>query len=200
MARLRKPDWLGELQGLAVLVGAVTVVGSVAQVAVTAFGGAGVPVDLPAHTLDGVAGAYPGAGGVTVTGDGTVEAAVPDPSVGQVLLSTSTWLPTVVLVVAMLALLVRILRDARRGDPFTTRTVRRLRVLAAVALVGGALVAVVESLCATVLVATVLPSTAGSYWLLTLSVGWVFAGFAFLALGELVRRGVALREELDGVV
>lgn len=200
MGRLSKPDWLGELQGLTVLVGAVAVVGSVAQLAVTAFGDAGVPVDLPARSLDGVAGAHPEAGGVTVATDGTVEAVVSDPSVRQVLLSTLTWLPTVVLVVAVLALLVRILRDARSGDPFTARTVRRLRVLAAVALAGGVVVAVVESLCATALVATVLPSAGGTYWSLTLPVGWVFAGFAFLALGELVRRGLALREDLDGVV
>jgi hypothetical protein len=200
MRSLSKPDWLGELQGITVFVGAVAVVGSVAQVAVAALGDAGIPVDLEARYLDGVAGAHAGAEGVTVAADGTVEAVVTDPSVRQVLLSTLTWLPTAVLAVAVLTLLVRILRDARSGDPFTVLTVRRLRVLAAVCLVGGAVVTIVESVCATALMATVLPATGGFSWSLTLSVGWVFAGFAFLALGELVRRGLALREELDGVV
>lgn len=200
MGRFSRPDWLGELQGLTVLVGAVVVVGSAVQLALAAFGDAGVPVDLPARSLDGVTGVHPEAGGVTVAGDSTVEAVVADPSGRQVLLWTLTWLPTVVLVVAMLALLVRILRDARRDDPFTARTVRRLRVLAVVALAGGEVVVITEMLCGLALVGTVLPRTGGSYWSLTLPLGWVFAGFVFLALGEMVRRGLALREELDGVV
>ena len=59
--------------------------------------------------------------------------------------------------VAVLALLFRTLRDARRGDPFTARTVRRLRILAVVALVGGEVVAITESLGGMALVGTVLP-------------------------------------------
>jgi hypothetical protein len=197
--KLRRPDWLGELQGLTVLVGVVAVAASAVRVG-TAAGDDGVPVDLQARSLDGVAGVRPEAGGVTVAADSTVEAVVTDPSGQQVLLWTLTWMPTVVLVVAVLTLLFRTLRDARRGDPFTAGTVRRLRVLAVVALVGGEVAAVTESLCGMALVDTVLPDGGGFYGTLLLPVGWVFAGVGFLALGEMVRRGRALREELDGVV
>lgn len=199
-SRLRRPDWLGELQGLAVVVGVVAVVGSVIGVATVAAGDAGVPVELRARSLDGLVGGHPEAGGVTVDADGTVEAVIAGPSGHQVLLWLLTWLPTVVLVVAVLALLFRILRDARRSDPFTARTVRRLRVLAVVAVVGGEAAAITESLCGMSLVGTVLPAAGGLYGTLVLPFGWVFACFGFLAVGELIRRGVALRDELAEVV
>lgn len=199
-SRLRRPDWLGEVQGLTVLVGAVAVAVSVVRVAASTIGDAGVPVDLRARSLDGVVGDHPEAGGVTVDADGAVEAVIGHPSGQQVLLSVLTWLPTVVLVVAVLALLFRILRDARSGDPFTARTVRRLRVLAVVTMVGGEVATITESLCGMALVGTVLPKTGGAYGVLTLPFGWVFAGFALLAVGELIRRGRALREELAEVI
>jgi hypothetical protein len=45
--------------------------------------------------------------------------------------------PTFAVVAALLALLLRIVWGARRGDPFTLATVRRPRVLAVVTLAGG---------------------------------------------------------------
>jgi hypothetical protein len=196
VTRLRGPDWLGELQGLTALVMAVAVALSAVRVALVATGD-GVPVELRAHS---VAGVPPEAAGVTVDADATVGAVITDPSGWQVLLSTLTWLPTTLLVVAVLALVFRTLRAARRADPFTPPTVRRLRILAAVAVVGGATAAVTESLCGTVLVGTVLPDTGAFSATLTLPIGWVFAGFVFLAVGELIRRGCALRAELAGVI
>lgn len=200
MGLWRRPDWLGELQGLTVLVGVVAVVGSAVRVAVPVFGDAGVPVELRARSLDGLPGGHPEVGGVTVDADGAVEAVVGDPSGRQVLLSVLTWMPTVVLVVAVLALLFLVLRDARTGDPFTARTVRRLRILAGVSIVGGEAAAITEGLCGMGLVGTVVPAADGLYGMLYLPVGWLFAGFAFLAVAELIRRGRALREELAGVV
>jgi hypothetical protein len=200
MGRLRRPDWLRELQGLTVLFGVVAVVGSAVRIGPVVFGDAGVPVELWARSLDGVAGRQPEAGGVTIEGDSVVEAVITDPSGYQLLLSILTWLPTVVLVVAILALLFQIIRDARGGDPFTTRTVRRFRILAVVALVGGEAVAITESLCGMSLVHTVLPEPGGVYGTLSLPFGWVFAAFGFLALGELIRRGSALRDELAEVI
>jgi hypothetical protein len=198
--RLRKADWLGELQGLTALFGVVAVVGSAVRVAMPTIGDAGVPVELRARSLDGLTGRHPEAGGVVVDADGTVEAVIDNPSGHQVLLSVLTWMPTVVLVVVMLALLFRILRDARRGDPFTARTVRRLRILAVVSIVGGEAAAITESLCGMSLVGTVLPKMGGSYGVLTLPFGWLFAGIAFLAVGELIRRGRAMRDELAEVI
>jgi hypothetical protein len=200
MRRLRRPDWLGELQGLTLLLMVVAVVVSAVRVAMVATGDEAVPVELRARDLGADLGADLSVGGATVGPDGAVEAYVSEPSGHQMLLSTLTWIPTVVLVVAVLALLFRAIRDARGGDPFTMRMVRRLRILAVVALVGGEAVAVTEALSGMSLVATVLPGPGGFHGVLTLPMGWVFAGFGFLALGELIRRGRALREELAEVI
>lgn len=197
--RLRRPDWLWELQCLSVVIGVVAAAVAALRVVRLVSGADGVPVDLLARSLDGTAGAHPEAG-VTVPGEGTVEALVADPSGSQITLSTLTWLPTVVLVIAVLTLVFRLLRDARRSDPFTRRTVRRLRILAIVALVGGEAVAITESLCGLSLVDSVLPDPGGFYGVLNLPIGWVFVGFAFLAVGELINRGRALRDELAGVI
>jgi hypothetical protein len=196
MGRLRRPDWLGELQGLTLLLMVVAVAVSAVRVAMVTLGGDAVPVELRARDV----GADLAVGGATVGPDGAVEAYVSEPSGLQMLLSTLTWTPTVVLVVAVLALLFQAIRDARGGDPFTTRMVRRLRVLAVVALVGGEVAAITEALSGMSLVGTVLPEPGGFHGVLTLPIGWVFAGFGFLALGELIRRGRALREELAEVI
>ena len=197
--RLRRPDWLWELQGLSVLVGVFAVAGAAVRIIPPVLGSAGVPVDLWARSVDGLAGARPEAG-VTVESDGTVEAVITDPTGTQVLLSILTWLPTVVMVIALVTLVFRLLRDARRNDPFTRRTVRRLRVLAVVALAGGEVAAITEALCGMELVNSVLPKDGAPYGVLTLPFGWVFLGFAFLAIGELIRRGRALRDELAEVI
>ncbi len=196
MGRLRRPDWLAELQGLTLLLMVVAVVVSAVRVAMVTFGDDAVPVELQARDF----GADLSVGGATVAPDGAVEAYVSDPSGHQILLSALTWIPTVVLVVAVLALLFRAIRDARGGDPFTTRMVRRLRILAVVALVGGEVVAITEAFSGMSLVGTVLPEPGAFHGVLTLPIGWVFAGFGFLALGELIRRGRALREELAEVI
>ncbi|GAA0946744.1 DUF2975 domain-containing protein [Virgisporangium aurantiacum] len=197
MRRLRRPDWLAELQGLTLLLMVVAVVVSAVRVVMVTFGDDAVPVELQARDLgaDDLS-----VGGATVGPDGAVEAYVSDPSGHQMLLSALTWIPTVVLVVAVLALLFRAIRDARSGDPFTTRMVRRLRILAVVALVGGEVVALTEAFSGMSLVGTVLPEPGAFHGVLTLPIGWVFAGFGFLALGELIRRGRALREELAEVI
>ena len=200
MGRLRRADWLGELQGLTVLFGVVAVIGSAVRIGMPTVGDAGVPVELRARSLDGLTGRHPEVSGVTVDGDGTVEAVIDNPSGHQVVLSVLTWMPTVVLVVVMLTLLFRILRDARSGDPFTARTVRRLRILAVVAVVGGEAAAITELVCGMSLVGTVLPEAGGLYGVLDLPFGWLFAGIAFLAIGELIRRGRAMRDELAEVI
>lgn len=196
MGRLRRPDWLAELQGLTLLLMVVAVVVTAVRVVMVTLGDDAVPVELRARDL----GADLSVGGATVGPDGAVEAYVSDPSGRQILLSALTWIPTVVLVVAVLALLFRAIRDARSGDPFTARMVRRLRILAVVALVGGEAVAITEALSGMSLVGTVLPEPGTFHGVLTLPIGWVFAGFGFLALGELIRRGRALRDELAEVI
>lgn len=200
LERLRRPNWLREVQTLTVLIMVATVVLAAVRLYLIVFGQIGTPVDLRAGSLAGVAGARPELSGVAVPRDAAVEAVITDPTGRQMLMSVLTWLPSMLLLVAMLVLLFRMVRQALRSDPFTRRTARGLRVLAGVAILGGEVAAVVEAIAAMELVNTVLPRTAPPYGTLTLPIAWVFVGFCLLALGELVRQGCSMREELAEVI
>ena len=96
------------------------------------------------------------------------------------------------------ALLWRLVRDARRVDPFSGATVRRLRQLAWLVLVGGFASAGVSTLAAAALADGLLVGANATYapaiWLL------LGVGTGIGAVAEVVNRGVAMRAELDAVI
>lgn len=199
LERLRKPDWLGEMQALLVL----GLVGTGLAVAVTGartvLGDGPVIAQLPADAMTDVAGPVAGlADGITIGPDSIVEVRIADPSVHQVIAEAMTSLPTVLVVLTMLLMLLRIVRRARRGDPFTVGTVRQLRILAVLVIAGGAAAGIVESLAALDLSLTVDDETAYAVW--QLPAGWLLAGFGLLAIAEVVNRGAVMRDELDRVI
>ena len=98
----------------------------------------------------------------------------------------------------MLALLAGLVRKAKRDDPFTEFTVRRLRATAAVAVGGGYLGFLVELLAAMHLSSTMLIDTVAG--VAFLPAHWLLIGFGCFAIAEVVRRGRAMRDELDAVV
>jgi hypothetical protein len=89
-------------------------------------------------------------------------------------------------------------RHARRGDPFTPATVRRLRVLALVTLGGGHLGSLVELFASMYLSSTV--AVDGVIGVSELPVHWFLVGFGLFAVAEVVRRGHTMRAELETVV
>jgi Protein of unknown function (DUF2975) len=98
----------------------------------------------------------------------------------------------------------RLIRDAIDGDPFVPGMARRLRVLGFAVLGAGILTTVVQYVTSHVLVRLTMPDylvqpypiddlDTGAFW-------WVLVAFMVLAFAGILRRGVALRAELDEVI
>ncbi|BCJ76553.1 hypothetical protein CS0771_60970 [Catellatospora sp. IY07-71] len=195
---LRRPDWLAELQS-------VLLAAMVLTSAVIAFGLIAPAVDdtvtftVPAVSVDGLTDVHgslrPNA---AVDPDGDVDVLVTGPSAYQRVLHVLTGLPSYAVGLVMLVLLWSTVRLARRTGPFEQPVVRRLTWLGFVVVAGGLLADAVQ-LSATFLASETLfdgylsASYAMSWW-------WLLAGIGFLAVAELVKRGAAMRAELDAVV
>jgi Protein of unknown function (DUF2975) len=194
---LRRPDWLNELQ--AVLILSLVVVGGFGLFGpgATAAVGDRLPLQLPASAVSGTVD-YGLRAGTAIAAEQDVTVMVIDPSPQQRVLWALTTLPTGAVVAALLALLMRIVWYARRGDPFTLATGRRLRVLAMVALAGGCLGFPVEMFAAMYLSSTV--AAHGVVGFSQLPVHWFLIGSGVFAVAEMVKRGHAMRAELETVV
>ncbi len=192
---VRRPDWLKELQ--AVLVLGLVLVGGWGVVGAAAAGGDSLQLELPASAVSGTV-EYGLRAGVAITTEQDVTVTVTDPSLEQRAAWVLTALPTYAVVVALLVLLLRIVWQARRRDPFTLATVRRLRVLAVVTLAGGYLGSLMELIAAMYLSSTV--TVDGVLGLSDLPLHWFLIGFGLLAVAEVVKRGYAMRSELETVV
>ncbi|GAA3750127.1 hypothetical protein GCM10022225_38020 [Plantactinospora mayteni] len=196
---LRRPDWLAELQGL-VAVALVVLAGIVVFNVVALVAGGGVVARVPAESVAGIAGVTDGLRpGVVVDGD--VEVLVADPTPGQLVVYQLTALPAFAVGAAVLGLLWSALRRARREDPFAEGTVRRLRLIGWVALVGGTTAQLVQLIASLELTARL---TADRAWSTTLDLAqtglFLLVGFGFFAVAEILRRGLTMRTELETLV
>lgn len=105
-------------------------------------------------------------------------------------------------VIPMLILARRLIAGVLAEEPFTLRTVRRLRVLGAVVLAGGAVSELTEYVTARVLLDSVV-SAEMRIWSRAdfhLTLWWLIPGLILLAFAEVVRRGRTLRDELDTII
>lgn len=199
MSRLRRQDWLGEVQTLCIVGLAFTGLAIVVPGLWAVLGDKPVIAELSAGAMTGVAGATTGlADGAVITADSTVEVQIADPGIHQLIADALTSLPTKVVAFAMLLMLLRIVRRARHGDPFTAATVRQLRILGVLVIVGGTAAGIVEALAMLDLSFTVADKAGDAVW--QLPAGWLLAGFGFLAVAEIVHRGTAMRDELARVI
>ena len=94
-----------------------------------------------------------------------------------------------------------LLAATRRGDPFQAASVRRLRLLGGVLVLGGFLVAIVDTLARQELWERLPPSegelgVAGFAW----PVEVLLAGLLAYVLAEVFARGVALREDVEATI
>jgi hypothetical protein len=119
----------------------------------------------------------------------------------RLLLICEHGVPTAVVTVPMIIMALRLINAVRHSDPFTRATVRRLRVLGLVVLIGGALAEAAEFASGLVLIRITLPRDVAdfatpdvrpTFW-------WLLTGFVLLSVAEVVRRGCELRDELDTV-
>lgn len=182
------------LAALVALAALATLVGLVAGFST------GFTVQVPADVLPELTSVHPAVldDGAHLSANGTVGVEIADPTVGQSLALALGWVPALAMTLVALVLLLRLVRDARRHGPFTTATVRRLRAVAVVALVGGPLGIAAEAWSNALLTRSVL-STGGDV-APHVTFEWLLLGLGFLAVAEVVRTGLAMRSELDEVI
>jgi Protein of unknown function (DUF2975) len=141
---------------------------------------------LPAN-LEPANGSIP----VTVT--------IHDASPAQLFLHLAITLLPGLLVVALLWQLWGLLRSARRGDPFTTANVWRLRRFGWLLLLGWPLVAYVTTALKGDLAATVPADVTSTLFALDI-LGVLLFGLAVLVLAEVFAHGLRLREDVDATI
>jgi Protein of unknown function (DUF2975) len=198
--RLRKPDWLQEMQTtLTFVLVVMAVLGGLTVIALVT--GDSLVAQVPTSAVAGVAGATGDLRpGVVTDPHGTVDILVRNPDAGQLVDKALISMPTYLITVTVLVLLLGVLRRARRDNPFLPATVRRLRVIAVVVLVGGQLAFTIETVAAMDLSARVTNKHMGTIFDVTPVGTWLLLGFGFFAIAEVVNRGRAMRAELDSVI
>jgi hypothetical protein len=104
--------------------------------------------------------------------------------------------------IPMIYLARRLIYRAVDHGPFTPDMVRGLRRLGLVVLVGGALCSAVEVASSNILLRISLPAELlpHNYPDYQVSLWWVVPGLVLLAFAQIVRHGVSLRDDLDGLV
>ncbi len=196
--KVRKADWLGEMQ-VALVVGAAAIGVAIIAVVWSGIAGASVVARVPAEVVTGVSGAAGGlTGGGVIGDDSVVEVLVAEPGTRQAIAHALTALPGLLVALATLLMLERIVRGARAADPFTGATVRRLRVLAVGILVGGAVASVVQTVAALNLALSVTEGSFAVDWVIPGQ--WLLLSFGLMAVAEVIRRGAAMRAELATVI
>jgi hypothetical protein len=193
----RRTDWLRELYGIlltaVVLCGLLGILGLAATLT-------GQPIETSAPSGAVLASDTLVAVGPGVTADGDVELRIEDPSGAQRALAAVAGLPTYLLTTTMLVLLARLVDGARKADPFTSTTAHRLRRLGWLLVVGGPAAAVTEFVARFALSNATTTEGASADFPVGGPALWCLAGVGLLALSEVIRRGQALRAELDTVV
>ncbi|WIM92577.1 DUF2975 domain-containing protein [Actinoplanes oblitus] len=193
MKSLRRPDWLDELHGLLLVALVLTGIGTALGVVSIL---AGQPVEAQVAVTGGSA-AGPPAG---VTFGSWIAVDIVHPSAAQKGWALVAMLPRQLLIVAALALLWRVVGRARRSDPFGPGIAPAFHRLGLVLVLGGPVVWIVDFVARTRLSDSA--GVGGTYAVLDFVVplAWGFCGFGAFAIGEILRRGRAMRVDLDGVV
>ena len=202
-------DWTRGLQaltGLAAIGTALAVLFWLATIVFYAVQRAGGPSEvtvgatLPSARLVGPRPPADGlAGNVSFATDAGLPVAIHQPDPGQYVLGVLERLPTLAVYAVFFVLLWRLVRTARHGGPYSPSVVRGLRRLGALLLAGTLLAAMVEALAEGWLSASLLPAY-GFVFHYDLPGGAVIGGASLLAVSEVVRRGVRMREDLEGTV
>jgi hypothetical protein len=121
---------------------------------------------------------------------------VKDPDVNQALLGMFSDLIPVTLGIAVLWLMRSILGSVRKGDPFTWGTVRRLRAIGFVLLIGAPIAELARDGLDSALSSTI--GASGFVFNLSLN-GPVMSLFVFV-LAQVFAEGIRLREDVEGTV
>jgi hypothetical protein len=131
---------------------------------------------------------------------GRYDLLVPDPTTGQRLLDLLPGLGYLAIVVVAGYLLLRIMGDIGRGDPFRPHNVRRLRGLAALVALGWPIVFFAELTCRFTILTGLDLGDLGPRAAFDLPVVPVLVGTTIALVAEAFKAGSRLRDDVDGLV
>ena len=177
---------------------AVVVVATITMIVAVATGKA-FTVQIPSRAVTGLTAATTGlVGGATLDPGGTVGVHIPAPTAAQSAWSLVIVAPIALVGITVLTLILLVVLRAWRGQPFTGRVVTTLRAVGLIELVSVPVAQILAAWAIGHLTASV---TVGSVdFSPHLTGDWIVVGLGILALGEVIRRGQAIREELDEVI
>ena len=139
--------------------------------------------------------------GATHDGQATVVLLLKDATLSERLGQALPGLLIAAMAVAVAWLLFQLLRDTQAKEPFTRRNVRRINLIALIVGVGGVLGQLAVAFADNAIYLTGrLPHSSFVPFEATFSPAPLFAMFVIAFIGEVFRRGVALRDDVEGLV
>lgn len=133
-------------------------------------------------------------------GPGSYDAIIPDPTATQRVLDLLPGLGWLALIVAGCWILLKVMDDVGKGDPFQPRNVRRLRVLAALIIAGWPLMAIFQDVAASLIIRSLDLGDPGLEPSFHLQFVPLFVGLVVALLAEAFKTGSRLRDDTDGLV
>ncbi|WP_157745701.1 DUF2975 domain-containing protein [Nocardiopsis gilva] len=186
--------------GLGVVMLAVTVLLAVISATGLRPNGLSFEAHVPAHLIEGLRAA-PDALAPGAEFDGDVSVRMPASTAAQTALSVLTPVSGLLFVLAGAVILRRALRAAMREGPFTLTVATRLRYVGYLAIFGGLAHALIVAVTDALLLRSVLPDEHVAFsWSFTFPAPEIVIGFGMLAVSEIIRHGVRLREDVEGTI
>ena len=131
----------------------------------------------------------------------TMELLLKDPTLGERLVQAIPGLLGGAASITVALLLFQLLRTTQAGDPFTRRNVRRINTLALVVGLGGTLAQLAQEAADNALYTSGrLPKTDTMIFEMTLPLMPLVVMMVIFLIGETFRRGVKLRDDVEGLV
>jgi Protein of unknown function (DUF2975) len=199
-----KKDWLAFCRAdyfAAKIILGVAVVGSVMSglVQPVVNGATGAP--LPVAYITKVTSSIDLPRGATHDGVATLELLLNDATMGERFTQALPGLVFAGVTISVAWLLFQLLRSTQSGEPFTRRNVRRINTIALVVGAGGILAQYAGGFADSMVVITRdLPDTPSLFFGFSFSPVPLVAMLAIALVGEVFRRGVALRDDVEGLV
>jgi len=139
--------------------------------------------------------------GATLEGPVTVQVVLKDPTLGERLTQAIPAFLVASLTIAIVVLLFQLLRSTQAGEPFTRRNIVRINIIALSVGIGGMLVQFAGGVADNAIQATGrLPESAGPSFEVTFTLMPLALMLVIALVGEAFRRGVVLREDVEGLV
>ena len=156
---------------------------------------------LPVSYSTKVTSGIPLPRGATHDGDVTVELMLTDATLGERLTQALPELLFAAMTIAVAWLLYQLLRSTQAGEPFTRRNVMRLNVIALTVGIGWMPVQFAQGVADNMIQASGrIPDQGGPTFVFTFTPLPLVAGIVIALIGEAFRRGVELRDDVEGLV